>query len=362
MTSKFGQKVYREYPLLEAIMQEVDERFIIGLDPQVLTDSKMIFFKIQKAFWFYKDKHERLIKDRKIPAMPLDVFGQLLIEESQVLSRVYPHEQRAAKYREWQEFLRRVPRLGAICINPTADKVLMIQPFGRNRKCMQFPRGKLHAGEEHPRAAAREVWEECGIRIENLIDEERWCEATIDQTLHKLYLVFPVMEELVPSIQCNKEIEQILWVPLVDLPGYARVPHDDKGFFGVAPFVGYIKSFVKRLAGTRQPALPQIKILKRPTVSRPEEDMADEEDAAADRFNADAFGSADASAKGWDFEAMLAANTKLGYQSSYNESSFDAAYSVPLPSRPRSDSVQQLTVLDGGRVMAAFREGWNSRS
>lgn len=366
MTSKFGQKVFRDYPMLESIIEEVDERFIIGLDPQVLTDSKMIFFKIQKAFWFYKDKHEKLIKDRKIPAMALDVFGQLLIEESQVLSRIYPHDQRAAKYREWQEFLRRVPRLGAICLNPSLDKVLMIQPFGRNRKCMQFPRGKLHAGEAHAKAAAREVWEECGIRIENLLDEDRWFEAVIDQTLHKLYLVFPVMEELVPSIQCNKEIEQILWVPLADLPGFSKIPIDDRGFFGVAPFVHHIKSFVKGLGGKR-PALPTIKILKRPQ----RDEGGDEEDALADRFNEEAFGSADAGAKGWDFDSMLAANTKLGYHSSYNEASFDSTYSVPLPVRKASiDSTRGVgkapasgtgcKLLDASRIMAAFHQGWTS--
>jgi 8-oxo-dGTP pyrophosphatase MutT (NUDIX family) len=331
-----GDRVFKEYPDLRRIIEDIDARFIISLDQKVLMDSKMIFFKIQKAFWYYKDKYEKLIKDRKIPSMPLDLFGQLLIEASQVLSRVYPHELRALKYKEWQDYLRRVPRLGAICLNPTADKVLMIQPFGRNRRCLQFPRGKLHAGEDHARAAAREVWEECGIRIENLMDPSVWFEAHIDQTLHKLYMVFPVMEELVPSIQCNKEIEQVLWVPLASLPGYASVPYDDRQYFGVAPFVPQIKDFL------RKQGKPILRIMKR------SEDLyeEDKEDPRADRLNSDTFPDED---PGWSFDDMVRANAKLGVTSTYSETAFEQQFSTG-----------PVSGLHKGKILEAFRAGWNS--
>ena len=329
-----ANKVYRDYPCMRDIVADLDERFILGLDHAVLTDSKMIFFKIQKAFWYYKDKYERLIKDREIPGMPLDMFGQLLIEESQLLSRIYPHEQRALKYREWQEYLKRIPRLGAICLNPSADKVLMIQPFGRNRKCLQFPRGKLHAGEVHAKAAAREVWEECGIRIENLMDENLFFEATIDQTLHKLYLVYPVMEELVPTIQCNKEIEQILWVPISSLPGWYP-GNDDRNFFGVAPFVGHIKSFLRRT-------------LNRPGRKVTEDEFPEgTEDPEADRFNDETFPN-DSRQGGWSFEDMLNANSKLGVKSTYSEAAFEATFNI-----------QKKRLIDSRKIIEAFNAGWN---
>jgi len=346
-----GAKVYRDYPVMREIVEDLDERFILGLDHDVLTDSKMIFFKIQKAFWYYKDKHERLFKDRKIPAMPLDMFGQLLIEESQLLSKIYPHDQRAARYRDWQDYLKRVPRLGAICLNPSGDKVLMIQPFGRNRKCLQFPRGKLHAGEDHAKAAAREVWEECGIRIENLMDESIFFESYIDQTLHKLYLVFPVMEELVPSIQCNKEIEQVLWFPVNNLPGWSNKSDssDDRNFFGVAPFVPHIKAFIKRTFGSpsKKNQLPPIRILQRPTQEEFEESK---EDPEADRVNAETFPE-DHREGGWSFDAMMNANSKLGYTSTYSEEVFANTYNSP-----KADS----GILDRSRIVKAFQEGWMS--
>lgn len=365
----FATKVYKDYPAMRDIIEECDERFIIGLDLKVLSDSKMIFFKIQKAFWYYKDKFEKLIKERRIPSMPLDMFGQLLIEESQVLSRIYPHGQREAKYREWQDYLRRVPRMGAICINPSLDKVLMIQPFGRNRKCLQFPRGKLHAGEDHAKAAAREVWEECGIRIENIMNHEDYFEATIDSTLHKLYMVFPVMEELVPTIQCNKEIEQILWFPIDQLPGWSsRVSYDDRGFFGVAPFVSMLKGFVKQRRKTAVPALlpkdrmaalvGSVQILKRPPKLVAQHDDTYEEnkeDPEADRFNRETF--ADTVDKGWSFEDMLNANQKLGFKTTYtDESDFDKIYSVSAvqPAPKRTELAQ--------RLIDAFMSGWNSCS
>ncbi len=324
--SLLAAKVYKEYPAVKAVIEELDSRFIIGLDPKVLVDSKLIFFKVQKAFWYYKDHFEGLIKARKAPSMNLEVFGQLLIEESAVLSKVYPHALREKKYREWQEYLRRIPRLGGICINPGLDKVLMIQPFGRNRRCLQFPRGKLHAGERHSTAAAREVWEECGIRLENLIDENLFLEATVDATSHKLYIVYPVMEELAPSIQCNKEIEEILWFPIAQLPSPASEIEHQKSFFGVAPFTNAIRSFVNKMRVSKQmprlqysddPAL--FRIMKRPQ--------------RTERANSETFG--DGAGDGWSFDAMLAANAKL-------ENGQDTA----------------LLKAEGMALLKAFRRGW----
>jgi 8-oxo-dGTP pyrophosphatase MutT (NUDIX family) len=314
MATTLAAKVYREYPAMVEIMEDIDSRFIIGLDPKVLADSKMIYFKIQKAFWYYKDHYEGVIKERKAPSMGLETFGQLLIEESAVLSSIYPHSLREKKFREWQEYLRRIPRLGAICINPGLDKVLMIQPFGRTRKCLQFPRGKLHAGEAHVKAAAREVWEECGIRLENLIDDSLFLESTIDGTLHKLYIVYPVMEELVPSIQCNKEIEEILWVPITQLPTSSGDAETHKSFFGVAPFVSAIRTFVNEMRSHKKlPKLDKqaVKILKRPQ---------------RDRVNSET--------TGWSFEDMMEANRKLAEQKVQQQSEFASA------------------------LMNAFRQGW----
>jgi 8-oxo-dGTP pyrophosphatase MutT (NUDIX family) len=341
-----SKKIYKDYPTLSRVVDELDERFIIGLDPKVLTDSTLIFFKIQKAFWYYKDHFEKRIKSGELPPLPLDMFGQLLIEESAILSRVYPHNQREAKYREWQEYLRRVPRLGAICLNHRRDKVLMIVPFGRGRKCLQFPRGKLHAGENHVTAASREVWEECGIRIENLIDPGLFFETTIEQTLHKLYVVSPVMEESVrTSINCQKEIEEIRWVPLTNLPGWAAgAGPEDRGFFGVAPFVAKLKAYLSR-SGYLQPSPP--------------EEGEDAEDFTADRFNRDTFGGE--SRSGWTVEEMLNANSRLGVESTYNETTFTESYSTRVRPEPAAAPVGVLTVpgFDIDRIMKAFKEGWN---
>lgn len=326
--SLLAAKVYKEYPAVREVIEELDSRFIIGLDPKVLGDSKLIFFKVQKAFWYYKDHFEGLIKARKAPSMSLEVFGQLLIEESAVLSKVYPHAQREKKYKEWQEYLKRIPRLGGICINPSLDKVLMIQPFGRNRKCLQFPRGKLHAGESHSTAAAREVWEECGIRLENLIDENLFLEACIDTTTHKLYIVYPVMEELVPSIQCNKEIEQILWFPIAQLPSPSSDTEHQRSFFGVAPFTNAIRTFVNKMRTSKQ--MPKLAFSDDPTalyriMKRPDR---------RDRLNSDTFGE---TGDGWSFEAMLAANAKLA------------------AAGPEKDENEL-----GPRLVKAFRKAWVS--
>jgi len=362
-----SDKVYKTYPLMRSVVEELDDRFIIGLDAKVLTDSRLIFFKIQKAFWYYKDHFEKEIKDKKAPGMSLEMFGQLLIEESAVLSRIYPHNLRESKYKEWQDYLKRVPRLGAICINPSLDKVLMIQPFGRNRKCLQFPRGKLHAGEDHVKAAAREVWEECGIRIENLIDDSNFFESVIDTTLHKLYVVYPVMEELVPTIQCNKEIEQILWHPIDELPGWTNLSSgwEDKNFFGVAPFVPMLKNFIKRTRKERgMVGQATISILKRPQVPVQQvlkqkllpsvTDEALSEGSADDQLNSETFGNE--TSDRWSFEDMISANEKLGMRAStFDDKTFDAQFSTVTTTKKNGLSI------DGDAILRAFIDAWNSK-
>ena len=121
-----------------------------------------------------------------------------------------------------------VPVCGAIILNPTLDKCLLVKGWSKNAT-WGFPKGKINKNESEIACAAREVQEEvifcqnaaifCGFSllllslkvgydVSKLINEEDSITATInnnDQTM-KLYIAAGVSEDTLFETQTRKEI------------------------------------------------------------------------------------------------------------------------------------------------------------
>ena len=298
MTSADTNQLLREHSTLGSVLRDIDTRFILNLDEALLEDPAMIFFKIQKAHWYYCDRHDAAIKSRHLPYISLEKFGRVLVETSALLSRYLPAHKREHLFDDWRDYMRRIPRMGAIVLNPTMDSVLMVTPYGR-KHIWQFPRGKLNSEESHEAAAAREVMEECGVDVCHLIKPDRFIERKIDGTVHKLFIAFPLSESVPLATKTKKEIEAIEWIPVRELPGGSD---EHRKFFAVSPFVDALRNWIFKQKAVRS-------------------DFDDDESfregeevpaAKADLVNEDTFG---VSSGGWSFEAMIQANRKLGYKS-----------------------------------------------
>ena len=65
-----------------------------------------------------------------------------------------------------------------ILLNPSLDKVLLVQEFGGNKN-WGFPKGKCEGNESPESCAAREAFEEVGIDVVKMIDTQEKIERKI---------------------------------------------------------------------------------------------------------------------------------------------------------------------------------------
>lgn len=99
----------------------------------------------------------------------------------------------------------RVPVRGAIILNLTMDKCLLVKGWKKGAS-WSFPRGKINKDEDDLVCAIREVREETGFDCEGFAKKEHFVDMTMrDQNL-KLFIVPGIPEDTVFECQTRKEI------------------------------------------------------------------------------------------------------------------------------------------------------------
>ncbi|KAL3289296.1 hypothetical protein HHI36_003726 [Cryptolaemus montrouzieri] len=75
--------------------------------------------------------------------------------------------------REWRKYKLTIPTYGVIFISQDNSHVLMMKRYSK----LEFPRGKMESGENPEECAVREVFEEVGLDISNLIKSDEYIES-----------------------------------------------------------------------------------------------------------------------------------------------------------------------------------------
>lgn len=114
-------------------MQEIHTRFFHGIPPSENKPARLMV-NVQEAYWFFLDF---LQPTYKVQTMDLKTFTEMLcshniisIGENSVKQIMNMHK----------EYTANIPRAGAIILNTSMDKVVMIQHY-QGRK-YSFPGGK----------------------------------------------------------------------------------------------------------------------------------------------------------------------------------------------------------------------------
>ncbi|XP_074649971.1 uncharacterized protein LOC141905107 isoform X2 [Tubulanus polymorphus] len=148
-----------------------------------------------------------------------------------------------------------VPTYGAIMINPSLTKVVLVQGFWAKSSWM-FPKGKVNEDEAEADCAVREVYEETGFSIRDLINEKDFIEHRMNEQLIRLYLVPGVPEDTKFEPRTRKEIKRIEWFTIDHLPVHKKdlTPKTTIGltpnqFFMVLPFVKTLRRFIAKRLG-----------------------------------------------------------------------------------------------------------------
>lgn len=113
-----------------------------------------------------------------------------------------------------------------------------------SNKYYGFPKGKINEGEDGINCAIREVWEEIGIDITDLISEDNVITQNLKNECKTLYVVVGVSEKFVfnPNHMTRKEIGRIEWMKISELEFHKEL---DK-YILVKPFIKPLKIFIQR--------------------------------------------------------------------------------------------------------------------
>ncbi|KAH8148410.1 uncharacterized protein LAJ45_07512 [Morchella importuna] len=235
---------------LPETLDDLCVRFILNIPEEELNSIERLSFQIEAAQWYYED----FLRDIN-PALPTLNLRNFISKIFAVLPLPViaglPAGGAESAFINFMSYKTRVPVRGAIILNPTMDKLLLVKGYKKGAS-WSYPRGKINKDEDDMVCAIREVFEETGFDCEGLAKEEDYVEIVMrDQNL-RLYIVPGVSEETVFECQTRKEISDIKWHRLTDLPAYSKKkngppPQNEVRtgkYYMVAPFLKDLRKWI----------------------------------------------------------------------------------------------------------------------
>jgi mRNA-decapping enzyme subunit 2 len=203
-------------------------------------DLVRICFQIELAHWFYLDFY-CTEEYPKLRPCSMKEFATHIFQHIPFLN---PHVQHIdAVLDQWKEYKQNVPTYGAIVLNEDMTKVLLVQSYWA-KNSWGFPKGKVNEDEEPFHCAIREVLEETGFDISNLIDKNEYIESLINDQTVRLYIISGVQKDTKFQPKTRKEIKNVEWFAVADLPNTkkdmtpkVKIGVGPNSFFMVVPFI-----------------------------------------------------------------------------------------------------------------------------
>ncbi|CAG9566326.1 unnamed protein product [Danaus chrysippus] len=247
MASSEGNIRQNKHSIPIDILDDLCSRFIINLPPEDKANLVRICFQIELAHWFYLDYYCTDESTRLNPCgireFAAHIFQHVptLREHIRNLDEVLDN---------WREYKQTVPTYGAILLDTDLTHVLLVQSYWA-KASWGFPKGKVNEDEEPWKCASREVLEETGFDISNLINKQDYIEATIHDQIARLYIIGNISRDTKFQPRTRNEIKACEWFPIADLPANRKdmTPKVKMGvspnaFFMVLPFVKRIRRWV----------------------------------------------------------------------------------------------------------------------
>ncbi|EPE03286.1 decapping enzyme [Ophiostoma piceae UAMH 11346] len=237
-------------------------RFLINLPKADMMDMQRLCFQAEEAHWFYDDFVRP--NDKSMPRMTLREFCLALFKQCPLLCD-HPEEQLESAFDDFMKYKPTVPVRGAILLNDTMDEVLLVKGWKKTAH-WGFPKGKINLNEDDLDCAIREVDEETGfdIRIAGLVPPRSEALSVSMKTREhdtKLFIFRGVSKSTVFEAKTRKEISDIQWFRIADLPTNKKKPHhhghetDDPGsnqpssnrFYLVGPFMTPLRRKIREM-------------------------------------------------------------------------------------------------------------------
>ncbi|KAI1797905.1 DCP2-domain-containing protein [Ganoderma leucocontextum] len=224
----------------DEVLEDLSSRFILNLPEEELASVARVCFQVEQAHWYYED-FIREQNPSKFPSYTLKTFSEALFRACPLLTHWAEDHDRT--FDSFMKYKTRVPVCGAIMLNNTWDKVVLVKGW-KSSAGWGFPKGKINEQEPKHRCAIREVLEETGYDLEDQLVPENVLQMSIKEQSISLYIVPGVPEDFPFKTKTRKEISKIAWFRLCDLPTWKRNRPAPGKFYLISPFIGPLKAFI----------------------------------------------------------------------------------------------------------------------
>ncbi|KAI5648669.1 hypothetical protein M9H77_34674 [Catharanthus roseus] len=234
----------------QELLDDLCSRFVLNVPKEDQQSFERILFLVEYAHWFYEDNSVE--KNPSLKSFTLKEFTSLMFNSCDVLKPYVAHIDDI--FKDFTSYKVRVPVTGAIILDESYERCLLVK--GWKGSSWSFPRGKKNKDEEDHACAVREVLEETGFDVSNLLNKEDYIEMIFGQQRVRLYIIAGVKDDTAFAPLTKKEISEIAWHRVDDLqPANADVI--SRGITGlklymVAPFLTSLKSWIS----SHQPPVP----------------------------------------------------------------------------------------------------------
>ena len=120
-------------------------------------------------------------------------------------------------YEAFNAYKRTVPVRGAIMLDPTMEKCLLVRGYKKDAG-WGFPRGKLSKDESDHQCAIREVEEETGLDISDKLDPSQFIDVQLGAQATRLFIVPGVDDTTAFAPHVKGEIGAFAWHLVRNLP------------------------------------------------------------------------------------------------------------------------------------------------
>ncbi len=226
---------------MEQGLDDIIARFWVDLYNYREDFQRICFILIEKPYWIYKDNW---VKERNAASLEEDQFCMNLMQRCEFLQPLLKNF--TNRFQEFQRQRGMVPKYGAILLNKAMDKVVLVSSHIHHNQ--GFPKGKINQGETEALCASREISEETGLDIAEMINEKEYIfmERVAGVKYLKLFVVTGLDETVEMKPTVKYEIEEVKFWPVSDLDRYTGKKHKQ-----VQPFVGAIKKWLRKKAKNR---------------------------------------------------------------------------------------------------------------
>lgn len=234
----------------QELLDDLCSRFVLNVPKEDQQSFERILFLVEYAHWFYEDNSVE--KNPSLKSFTLKEFTSLMFNSCDVLKPYVAHIDDI--FKDFTSYKVRVPVTGAIILDESFERCLLVK--GWKGTSWSFPRGKKNKDEEDHTCAIREVLEETGFDVSELLNKDDHIEMIFGQQRVRLYIVAGVKDDTAFAPLTKKEISEIAWQRLDEL----QPANDDvisRGITGlklymVAPFLTSLKAWIS----AHQPPVP----------------------------------------------------------------------------------------------------------